>query len=106
MGFSFKEDCPDIRNTKVYDVYRELMEYPINVDVFDPWVDAIEAHRLYGIQLRNEQSLEEYDAAIVAVGHAEFKTMGYEGIKKYLKDSHLIYDLKHILERSEAVIRL
>jgi UDP-N-acetyl-D-galactosamine dehydrogenase len=106
MGFSFKEDCPDIRNTKVFDVFRELRDYSLDVDVYDPWIDKDEAKVLYGIEISDKPRIGDYDAAIIAVGHTAFKSMGYKGISRYLKPRHVVYDLKYLLEKNERVIRL
>lgn len=106
MGFSFKENCPDIRNTKVYDVYKEIKNYSIEVDVYDPWVKQEEAKLLYDIELVQEIPTAGYDAIIMAVGHDVFKLKGYAGVISFLKSKHVVYDLKCIFEKHNAVIRL
>lgn len=106
LGLSFKENCPDIRNTRIIDIVQELQEYNINADVYDPWVDADEAQHEYGIipvpTLKNGQ----YDAVILAVAHDEFKAMGSNAIRALGKESHVLYDLKYVLAQSESDLRL
>ena len=106
MGLSFKENCPDIRNTRIIDIIKELQEYHVNVDVYDPWVDAKEAEHEYGIS--PIQTLEDntYDAVILAVAHNQFKEMGAAKIRALGKSEHVLYDLKYVLSQSEADIRL
>lgn len=106
MGLTFKENCPDLRNTKVVDIISELQEYNINVDVMDPWCSNEEAKYEYGLSLV-EPKLDYYDAIIMAVGHNEFRAMGAESIHSFgKKDSHVLYDLKYVLDKSEVDIRL
>jgi UDP-N-acetyl-D-glucosamine/UDP-N-acetyl-D-galactosamine dehydrogenase len=106
MGFSFKENCPDIRNTKVLDVYNELSDYGIDVDVFDPWVDPKDALSFYGVTITNTPKVEFYDAVIIAVNHDEFKQLGQDGIEKFMKQTHIIYDLKYALGKTDSILRL
>ena len=106
MGFSFKENCPDIRNTKVVDIYRQLREYGIDVDVFDPWVDRTEAADLYDVALVSELKCDTYSAVIVAVAHDEFKDIGIDGVSKFCLANHVIYDLKYIFPASSNILRL
>lgn len=106
LGLSFKENCPDIRNTRIIDIVNELKEYHVNVDVYDPWVDAAEAEHEYGIS--PVQSLEKaaYDAVILAVAHEQFKDMGAEAIRALGKPEHVLYDLKYVLSQAESDLRL
>jgi UDP-N-acetyl-D-galactosamine dehydrogenase len=97
MGLTFKENCPDLRNTRVIDMVDELTEYGSNVDVYDPWVDKQEAKHEYGLDLINNIDNNKYDAIILAVGHDQFKQLGAETIHQYGKDEHVVYDLKYIL---------
>ena len=106
MGFSFKENCPDIRNTKVADIYNQLREYGIEVDVFDPWIDRVEAVNLYDISLVSELEREKYSAVIVAVAHDQFKDIGIDRISKCCLANHVIYDLKYIFPVSNNILRL
>lgn len=106
MGLTFKENCPDLRNTKVIDVVHELQEYQLNVDVFDPWVNKEEAKDEYGISPIESPTENHYDAILLAVAHNEFKEMGKAGISKLMKEDCLIYDLKYILPQEEVDIRL
>jgi len=106
MGFSFKENCPDIRNTKVLDIYNEISEYGIGVDVFDPWVNAKDALSLYKIKMINSPKIKFYDAVIIAVNHDEFKQLGKDGILKFMKNKNIIYDLKYSLNKSDSNLRL
>jgi len=106
MGLTFKENCPDIRNTKVVDIIDELKEYGVDVDVYDPWVDSEEAQHEYGVIPVTELSNASYDGIVVAVAHNQFKQMGIDGIKTLAKSEHVIYDLKYILDSETADIRL
>ena len=105
MGLTFKENCPDLRNTKVVDIISELQEYNINIDIYDPWVSKVEAIEEYGLSLIDEPT-NDYEAVIVAVAHNEFIDLGAEGVRKYLKNDGLLYDLKSLFEKSESDIRL
>ncbi|USP40448.1 Vi polysaccharide biosynthesis UDP-N-acetylglucosamine C-6 dehydrogenase TviB [Acinetobacter sp. XS-4] len=106
LGLSFKENCPDIRNTKVIDIVKELQEYHMDVDVYDPWIDSEETQHEYGITPVNQPTAGQYDAVILAVAHNEFKEMGIEAIRSLGKASHVLYDLKYVLAQSESDIRL
>jgi UDP-N-acetyl-D-galactosamine dehydrogenase len=96
MGFTFKEDCPDVRNTKVIDIYNELKNFDIEVDVFDPWANPEEVMHEYGIQVENELQHVQYSAVILAVAHKEFEIID---LRKYLKNG-VLYDVKGILNRT------
>ena len=106
LGLSFKENCPDIRNTKVIDIVKELQEYHMDVDVYDPWIDSEETQHEYGITPVSQPTAGQYDAVILAVAHDEFKKMGIEAIRSLGKASHVLYDLKYVLAQSESDIRL
>jgi UDP-N-acetyl-D-galactosamine dehydrogenase len=106
MGLTFKENCPDLRNTKIVDVVKELGEYNMNVDILDPWCSAETAQREYGLSVIKEAQSNTYDAIILAVSHDEFKAMGPEAIKALGKAENVIYDLKYVLPKSEVDIRL
>ena len=106
LGLSFKENCPDVRNTKVIDIVHELQEYNIDVDVYDPWVDASEAEHEYGIAPISEPSANQYDSIILAVAHREFAQMGVSAIRKLGRDNHVLYDLKYLFAKDETDIRL
>ena len=108
MGLAFKENCPDLRNTRVIDIINELKGYNCEVDVFDPWVDTKEAEHEYGITPIEISSLQPstYDAIILAVGHSQFKEMGVGKIRILGKDSHVLYDIKYLLDSSESDLRL
>ncbi|MEH6446454.1 MAG: Vi polysaccharide biosynthesis UDP-N-acetylglucosamine C-6 dehydrogenase TviB [Oceanospirillaceae bacterium] len=105
MGFAFKENCPDIRNTRVIDIVRELTEFGIEVEITDPWCDANEIQRSYGLSLTEPKS-DEYDALIIAVAHEEFKSMNADEIHGFCKEQHVIYDLKYVLDKESSTIRL
>ncbi|MEZ9503046.1 Vi polysaccharide biosynthesis UDP-N-acetylglucosamine C-6 dehydrogenase TviB [Vibrio sp. 10N.286.51.B11] len=105
MGLTFKENCPDLRNTKVVDIVAELKEYNINVDVVDPWCSNEEAQHEYGLSLTQPKS-NHYDAIIMAVGHNEFKQMGAAEIHALGKEAHVLYDLKYVLDKSDVDMRL
>ena len=97
LGLTFKENCPDLRNTKVVDIISELAAYGTEVDVCDPWVDAEEAKEEYGLDLVSDPEKGAYDVVIVAVAHDEFKALGSNGIKDYCKDTSVLYDIKYVL---------
>jgi UDP-N-acetyl-D-galactosamine dehydrogenase len=107
MGLTFKENCPDLRNTRVIDIVRELREYNTQVDVYDPWISSAEAETEYGVVSVEEPVKGGYDAIIIAVGHHQFKAMGMENIRKLGKpDGHLVYDLKYLFPKGQSDIRL
>ena len=106
MGLAFKENCPDLRNTRVVDIVSELQHYNIAVDVYDPWVSASEADREYGITPIQQPSAGSYDAIVLAVAHAEFKDLGSERIRPFGKVDSVIYDLKYLLPEDSADLRL
>lgn len=106
MGLTFKENCPDLRNTKVVDIVRELAEYNIAVDVYDPWVNPAEAEHEYGLRPVAEPAIDAYDGIILAVAHAEFCALGAENIRKHGKADHVLYDLKYLLSAEESDLRL
>ena len=102
LGLTFKENCPDLRNTKVVDILRELTSYGTEVDVHDPWVDAAEAKAEYGLDLVAVPDKGAYDVVIIAVAHDQFLALGEEGIKAFCKETSVLYDIKYVLP-SEAV---
>jgi UDP-N-acetyl-D-galactosamine dehydrogenase len=106
LGLSFKENCPDLRNTKVIDIINELADYNVNVDVYDPWVSAEGALHEYGITPVDAPVAGKYDAVILAVAHREFKEIGAEGMRRFGKADHVLFDLKCLLPKGEADIRL
>ncbi|CAI09463.1 UDP-glucose/GDP-mannose dehydrogenase-like protein [Aromatoleum aromaticum EbN1] len=106
MGLAFKENCPDLRNTRVVDIVRELADYNVRVDVFDPWVDADEARHEYDITPIELPTPGQYDAVLVAVAHDQFKAMSAQGIRALGKPEHVLYDLKYVLPRQAADLRL
>lgn len=98
LGLTFKENCPDVRNTKVVDIVRELQTYGAVVDVHDPWVNPGEAKHEYGLELAPEPVPEAYDVVVIAVAHREFREIGIEGIRAYGKPGCVVYDVKYLLE--------
>ena len=106
LGLAFKENCPDIRNTKVIDIVNELNEYQCKVTVYDPWVDRLEAKNEYGIKLLDDTKSELYDAIVIAVAHKEFKQMGIDKIRALGKPKHVVYDLKYLFPASQVDKRL
>lgn len=106
MGLTFKENCPDLRNTRVIDIIQELREYNVQVDVYDPWVSAEEAQHEYGITPVIEPDINAYSGIILAVAHNEFRSMGVENIRKLGKAEHVLYDLKYLLTAEESDLRL
>lgn len=106
MGLTFKENCPDLRNTKVVDIVSELQDYGMHVDCFDPWVESSIAQHEYNITPVIKPEADDYDAIILAVAHDEFKSMGEKNIRVFGKEIHVLYDLKYILDVQESDIRL
>ena len=97
MGLAFKENCPDLRNTRVIDMINEFNNYGAKVDVYDPWVDSNETQQTYGFTPLSAPQLGSYDAIILAVKHKQFTEMGVEKIRALGKDNHVLYDIKYIL---------
>jgi UDP-N-acetyl-D-galactosamine dehydrogenase len=106
MGLAFKEDCPDIRNTRVVDILAELREYNASVDVWDPRVNPDEARREYGIRTLDAPRPATYDAIVLAVPHREFREMGKEPIARLCRPVHVFYDVKSVFSKSAADLRL
>ena len=106
MGLTFKEDCPDIRNTRVVDVVQELSGFHCNIDVYDPWIDKEESIREFGITPVEQPEPGKYDAVIIAVAHHQFKSMGTTAIRALGKKNHVLYDIKYILPSEKVDGRL
>lgn len=106
MGLTFKENCPDLRNTRVVDIVRELDDYDVCVDVYDPWVSSGQAQHEYGLQLIEAPEQGHYDAIILAVAHDQFRAMGAGKIRALGREHHVLYDLKYVLRPDETDIRL
>jgi len=106
LGLTFKENCPDVRNTKVVDIVAELSSWGGKVDVHDPWVDPAEAKAEYGIDLVADPEKGAYDAVVIAVGHKQFKALGADGIRAFGRDNAVLYDVKYVLDADEVDDRL
>ena len=106
MGLAFKENCPDLRNTRVVDIIKELAEYDVQADVYDPWVSAEEAQHEYGITPVRYLEAAAYDAIIIAVAHDQFKAMSAEDLRALGKPRHVLYDLKYVLPAHDSDLRL
>ena len=106
MGLTFKENCPDLRNTRVIDIVEELKDYKVQIDVFDPWADPAQAQHEYGITPVQNLAPGAYDAIILAVAHHQFKTMGAQAIRALGKPEHVLYDLKYLLPVDGSDLRL
>lgn len=106
MGLTFKENCPDLRNTRVIDIINELKNYNANVHIYDPWADAAEAQHEYGLDLIESPKANSYDAIILCVGHDKFRAMGATEIRALGKDNHVLFDVKHILPKDAVDARL
>ncbi|NHC60787.1 Vi polysaccharide biosynthesis UDP-N-acetylglucosamine C-6 dehydrogenase TviB [Paenalcaligenes suwonensis] len=106
LGLTFKENCPDLRNTRVVDIIRELAQYDVNVDVYDPWVEADEARREYGVEVVSTLDEGQYDGVIIAVAHNQFVEMGAERLRALGKADHVLYDLKYVLPQNASDLRL
>ncbi|RYD72351.1 MAG: Vi polysaccharide biosynthesis UDP-N-acetylglucosamine C-6 dehydrogenase TviB, partial [Sphingobacteriales bacterium] len=103
LGFAFKENCPDTRNTKVIDIYKELKEFTIDVDVYDPWANKQKVQKEYGLTLTNDTSLNTYEAIILAVAHQEFATIDFASHKQ---NGAIIFDTKSFINRDFVDARL
>ena len=106
MGLAFKENCPDLRNTRVVDIVKELQDYNCQVDVFDPWVSEKEALHEYGITTISKPNSATYDAIIVAVAHTHFREMGADAIRSLGKVCHVLYDMKYLFPIEASDLRL
>jgi UDP-N-acetyl-D-galactosamine dehydrogenase len=106
MGLTFKENCPDLRNTRVIDIVNELKEYRVQVEVFDPCVDPETVRQEYGITPVSSPEQQAYDGIILAVAHQQFRAMGAKAIRALGKPEHVIFDLKYLLQREESDLRL
>ena len=107
LGLAFKENCPDLRNTRVVDIVHALEGYNARVDVFDPWVDAAEAQHEYGLTPIEAPEQGAYDAIVLAVGHKEFRQLGGEGVRAFGQpQASIVYDVKYVLPRDAVDGRL
>ncbi|MFT6308598.1 MAG: UDP-N-acetyl-D-galactosamine dehydrogenase [Gammaproteobacteria bacterium] len=106
LGLAFKENCPDLRNTRVVDIVVELDNYHANVDIYDPWVDGDEAFREYGIKPIDSPQNNYYDAIILAVAHKQFISLGHETIRNFGTKESVLYDIKSILPKDSVDARL
>lgn len=97
LGLTFKENCPDLRNTKVVDILNEFKEYGIDVDICDPWANASDAKKEYGVQLVEQPATGQYDAVVLAVAHKQFIDIPFEQLKGFAKEKSVIYDVKGLL---------
>ena len=104
LGFTFKEDCPDVRNTRVIDIFQELKSFDMDVDIYDPWADPAEVKHEYGLEIINGKTkdhLDEYSAIILAVSHKEFKSWQLEK-----SDNQVVFDVKSVLQKEKVDARL
>jgi len=106
LGFTFKENCPDLRNTRVIDLVRELQSYETEVDVYDPWVDPLEMQAEYGIAPIDAPEAGRYDAVVIAVAHDQFREMGEAQLRRFGKETAVLYDLKYVLDKEASDARL
>ncbi|MDX1516088.1 MAG: nucleotide sugar dehydrogenase [Woeseiaceae bacterium] len=106
LGVAFKEDCPDVRNSKVVEIVAELSSYGARIDIYDPWVNPLEAKEQYGLSLIDNPATNAYDAIVIAVAHREFKAMGAETIRAFGKKVSVVYDVKYVLPASDSDDRL
>jgi len=106
MGLAFKENCPDLRNTRVTDILHALESYGVDVEIYDPWVDVQEAKHEYAVDMILAPQMGGYDGVIMAVAHQQFRELGATGIRAWCKPDSVIYDLKYILDRDESDLRL
>jgi UDP-N-acetyl-D-galactosamine dehydrogenase len=106
MGFTFKENCPDIRNTRVVDVYNNFRKLGCDVDIFDPWIDHAEVRREYQIDAINAPEKNGYDAILIAVAHNEFKEYTPEILSNFAKPNYVLFDAKYLLNKEDVDGRL
>lgn len=106
LGLTFKENCPDLRNTRVVDVVAELRDYGVQVDVHDPWVDATDVQKEYGIALTSTPELEACDGVVLAVAHDSYREAGVAVLRGYGRPDHIFCDLKRVFARDESDLRL
>jgi UDP-N-acetyl-D-glucosamine/UDP-N-acetyl-D-galactosamine dehydrogenase len=106
LGLAFKENCPDLRNSKVVDIVNELRRFDATVDVHDPWVDAAGAQHEYGLRTIRTPKTSCYDAIVLAVGHDQFKAMGVRNIRRWAKKIHVLYDVKYLFAADQTDGRL
>lgn len=106
LGFTFKGDCPDVRNTKIIDIVNELKDFNMSVDVYDGWAEPGEVEHEYGLSLIDSLIENQYDGIVLAVDHSEFKNMGAKAIRKMGKEKHVLYDVKHVFGPTDSDIRL
>jgi len=106
LGLTFKENCPDLRNTRVVDIVNEFHSYDSDVDVYDPWIDPAEAEREYGITPIAELQENYYDAVLLAVAHREFLEIGPDQLRRYCKPEGVLYDVKRVLPTGDSDGRL
>jgi UDP-N-acetyl-D-glucosamine/UDP-N-acetyl-D-galactosamine dehydrogenase len=106
LGMTFKENCPDIRNSKVVDVVRELASHGAKVDIYDPWVNASECRHEYGLKTVRDLQPGRYDVAVVAVAHRQFRELGARGVRRLCRKNHVLYDIKHVFPADAADGRL
>ena len=106
MGLTFKENCPDLRNTRIVDMVHEFKKFNCNVDVYDPWVNKDEALKEYDINPIDNPVENKYDAVVIAVAHDKFQELSFDQIKSYCKENYVLYDIKHLLESNQVDGRL
>jgi len=103
LGFTFKENCPDVRNTKVIDIFKELKQYNTKITIYDPWADPKLAKKIYDVDITNELPTEKFDAIILAVAHKEFLKLTLNNL---LKKKRVVFDVKGILNKKDIDSRL
>lgn len=106
LGLAFKENCPDLRNTRVIDVVHELQEYGVQVDLHDPWVDAEEAQAEYGIDLVKAPEANTYEGVVLAVAHSQFRDAGFDALCSYATADSVFFDLKSVFPTEKSTLRL
>jgi UDP-N-acetyl-D-galactosamine dehydrogenase len=107
LGLSFKENCPDVRNSKVIDIIKALRSYGLQVEVYDPWIDLPQALQEYSLEcMAQAPALGVYDAIVLAVGHHQFLALGEQGIKAFGRSGAVLYDVKSVLPKGAADGRL
>ena len=106
MGLTFKENCSDLRNSGVKDIFFKLQKYNCNIDLLDPWADKNEIEKIYNLRPISKSSHNYYDLVLIAVAHHQFKTIGLNNIRKFCKENHVIFDLKNLFDSNEVDFKL
>ena len=106
MGFAFKENCPDIRNTRIVEVFKKFKDFGCNVDIYDPYVSAVEVKKEYKINLIDNPKKGKYDGILIALAHDEFREYSVKTLRNLAKKTHVLFDVKYIFDKKFVAGRL